>query len=120
MLKGREEAETKAGELTDDMTDIIEASMATIEDKDLNQLVTQIATARAKKMGEKVKKSLNLAARQVSIVPRLPRKQNVAKETNKKFEEIDPVRVDTSSLTPQPLQSPHPTVIPGNGNWPLV
>ena len=60
----------------------------------------ETATARAKEMGEKVKKLLKKAAAQVSIVPRHPHKQNVTKETKKKFDEIDPVRVDTSSLIP--------------------
>ena len=87
LLKGREE-------LSDDMTDMMEAGMATIKDEDLKQLVAETATGRAKQMGEKVKKLLKKAAAQVSIVPRHPHKQNVTKETKKKFDEIDPVRVD--------------------------
>ena len=84
------------------MTDIMEAGMATFEDKDVKQLVKKIATARANEMGEKVKMSLNKVADQVSIMRSHahapPRSKG--EKTSKEFDEIDLVRVDTSSLTP--------------------
>ena len=93
MLKGRQEVETKVGEAADDITDIMKAGMEFVKaEEELKELMTgKEMEAKMTKTKAKMRSSLNLAARQVSIVVPHPHTQSNAKETNM-FDEIDPVR----------------------------